>query len=195
MKRSRINMIVISVLIAVLGVTACATPKTGSVPTPAVQSCPTTSPLSCPTSAVKANPLTNAWRWGGNSSNVNVIITFNPGDQCSMDIINPIEGGAMRYEIVTNDQTYQNYVIWTVTLAPGKTIEDLKAAPRDPYNPPSFVSSLVNGNIVSPMSRAWIFSLPDTTKGPFYFGCMVQGPQDIKIIGYLGPVEAAVEVP
>ncbi len=195
MKRSRSYMVVICVLIAVLGVTACATPKTSSVLMPTALSCPTTAPSSCPTTAVKANPLTNAWRWGGSSNNVNVIITFNPGDQCSMEIINPIEGGAMRYEIVTNDQTYQNYVIWTVTLDPGKTIEDLKAAPRDPYNPPSFVNSVVNGNIVSPMSRAWVFSLPDTTKGPFYFGCMVQGPQYLKIIDYLGPVEAAAKTP
>ncbi len=194
MKRSRYYAIVISLLIVVLVVTACATPKTTSVPTAAALSCPTAAPLTCPTSAVKANPLTNAWRWGGDSSNVNVIITFKPGDQCSMEIVNPIEGGAMRYEIVTNDQTYQNYVIWTVTLDPGKTIEDLKAAPRDPYNPPSYVS-LVNGNIVSPMSRVWIFSLPDMTKGPFYFGCMVQGPQDLKIIDYLGPVEVLAETP
>jgi len=194
MKRSQVYPLVVSLLLAVLVVSGCAAPTTAPVPTTTPLSCPTTAPLSCPTSAVKVNPLTNTWRWGGDSSNVNVIITFKPGDQCSMEMINPIVGGAMKYEIVTNDQTYQNYVIWTLTLDSGKTIEDLKAASQDPYNPPSYVS-VVNGNIVSPMSRAWIFSMPDTTKAPFYFVCMVEGPQYIKIINYLGPVEVPAATP
>jgi hypothetical protein len=180
MKLKQVFSIGIELVLVILLVTACVAPK--------AEPCPTTAPLSCPTTVTQPNPLINTWRWGGDSSNVNVVITFNPGDQCSMEIINPIEGPAMRYEIVTNDQTYQNYVIWTLTLDPGKTIEDLKAAPQSPYNPPRFVS-VVNGNVVSSMSRSWIFSLPDMTKGPFYFICMVQGPQDIKIIDHLGPVE------
>ena len=200
MKRSGVYKLAVISVLLMLVVAGCTTPKADpcpttapiSCPTAASLSCPTTAPISCPTNAVKANPLTNAWRWGGDTSNVNVIISFNPGDQCTMEIINPIEGGAMRYEIVTNDQTYQNYVIWTLTLDPGKTIEDLKNAPQSPYNPPSF-AGVVNGNIVSPMSRAWIFSLPDMTKGPFYFVCMVQGPQDIKIIDHLGPVEVSAK--
>jgi hypothetical protein len=180
---------VIALFMVMLVVTGCATPKA----TP----CPTSAPQSCPTVAAQALPEVNGWRWsytGGIPTNV--IITFDKSDQCSMEVINPVRASyfnqawnQVSYEIVVNDQTYQNYVVWIGSVDPGTTQAQIDAV--DKYatsSPPSWLN-LIQGTIVYPMSRTFHTGAIDITEGPLYFTCMVQGPDNLKIIGNLEPLE------
>ncbi len=137
----------------------------------------------------------NAWRIDYNDSLANARITFSPGDKCSLDILQPKEAGMgsgypdYAYEIVVNDQTYQNYMVGIVTLDEGKTLKDLEAFDKTAIGtvrPPSF-SNLQTLDIVPPMSRTFhAMKMPDS---PIYFGCFVQGPDDQRVIDEFGPVE------
>ena len=178
-------------LVLVVLLTACATPTA----TP----CPTNAPQSCPTTAmVQAPPTPNAWRPGYTGGiPTNVIITFDPGDKCSMKVITPISASyfsplwnQLSYDIVVNDQTYQNYVVWAYSVDPGTTQAQLDATPTSDMtmNPPSWIN-LIQGAIVYPMSRTFHTGAVDITEGPLYFTCMVQGPDALKFIGFLGPLE------
>ena len=84
--------------------------------------CPTAEPKSCPTAASQTGSAINNWRW--QFSSAAKVITYEPGDKCSKEIINPITDPGMNYAIVVNDQTYQNYVVSMFTLDPGKTLKD-----------------------------------------------------------------------
>jgi hypothetical protein len=159
-------------LVMVVLLTACAAPK-ATLPTP------------------------NAWRsdyTGGIPTNVT--ITFDPGDKCSMKVITPISGSyfsslwnQLSYDIVVNDQTYQNYVVWVYSADPGTTQAEMDATPKsETMNPPSWIN-LIQGAIVYPMSRTFHYGAVDITEGPLYFTCMVQGPDALKFIGFLGPLE------
>ena len=179
----------IAVIVVMLVVTGCATPQ--------VDPCPTTAPQACPTVAAQAMPKVNAWRWGYTGGiPTNVIITFDPSDKCSMEVVNPINvsyfsksWNQVSYEIVVNDQTYENYVVWVYSVDPGTTQAQIDAVdPNDTSSPPSWVN-LIQGTIVYPMSRTFHTGAVDITEGPLYFTCMVQGPDALKIIGGLGPVE------
>lgn len=108
-----------------------------------------------------------------------------------MEVINPLTGPGLNYEIVTNDPTYQNYMVVYMTLDPGKTLADLEAwtsADRPPY------AQFVALDIVSPQSRT-AHSLPTIDGGELYFSCLVQGPDTLKIIGSVGPVEVPAAAP
>jgi hypothetical protein len=143
---------------------------------------------------VQAPPTPNAWRSG--YVPVNIKITYDPGDKCSMEVIHPIERSSwsplwnqLTYDIVVNDPTYQNYVLWALTLEPGKTLMDLEAVPpTSTSSPPSFVN-LLQADIVYPMSRTQHYGPVDITEGPLYFTCMVQDPGGLRMIGHLGPLE------
>src|SRR4030066_2012391 len=108
-------------LMLVVLLTACAAPTA----TP----CPTNAPQSCPTAMVQPPPTPNAWRPGYTGGiPTNVIITFDPGNKCSMKVISPISGSyfsplwnQLTYDIVVNDQTYQNYLVWAYSVDPGTT--------------------------------------------------------------------------
>lgn len=185
------------ILILVVFLTACAAPTATPSPTTAPLSCPTTVPQSCPTAAAQAPPTQNAWRLGYTGGiPTNVIITFDPGDKCSMKVITPISvsyfsplWNVLSYDIVVNDQTYQNYVVWILTVDPGKTLADLEAVPpTSTGNPPSWVK-LIIGDIVYPMTRTFHYGSVDITEGPLYFTCMVQGPGGLRTIGQLGSLE------
>jgi hypothetical protein len=113
-----------------------------------------------------------------------------------MEVINPLTGSDwstsgldLAYDIVINDPTYQNYVVYTLTVDPGKTLADLEAIPpTSTYTPPYFVN-LIQGDIGNPMSRTFHAGAVDITEGPLYFTCTVQGPDNLRIIGHLGPLE------
>ena len=177
--------------------TPCPTTASFSCPTAAVQECPTAAVQSCPTTLAQAPPTPNAWRPGYTGDiPTNVIITFDPGDKCSMKVITPISESyysplwnVLSYDIVVNDQTYQNYLMWTETIAPGKTLADMEAIPPTATRiPPSWVKIII-GDIVYPMTRTFHYVSVDITEGPLYFTCMVQGPGGPRTIGHLGPLE------
>ena len=177
--------------------TPCPTTVPQSCPTSAMKDCPTAAVQSCPTAAAQAPPTPNAWRSGYTGGiPMNVIFTFDPGDKCSMEVINPIKRSSwsplwnqLTYDIVVNDQTYKNYVVWALTLDPGKTLTDLEAVPpTSTSRPPSFVN-LLQADIVYPMSRTFHYGAVDISEGPLYFTCMVQGPDNLRTIGLLGPLE------
>jgi hypothetical protein len=174
--------------------TPCPTAVPQQCPTAAMQECPTAAVQSCPTAAAQAMPEVNAWRSGYIPANV--IITFDPGDKCSMKVIHPITGSdwntswnQLTYNIVVNDQTYQNYVMWIETLDPGKTLADLEAIPPTSTNTPPYYVHLLQADIVNPGSRTFHYGPVDNTEGPLYFTCMVQGPGGLRIISQLGPLE------
>jgi len=126
----------------------------------------------------------NAWRQSI-SYESNVVITFDKGDQCSMKVFGPLVDTQMNIEIEVNDSSYQNYMVVYMTLDPGKTLADLEtwtSADRPPY------AQFVALDIVSPQSRT-AHSLPTIEKGELYFSCLVQGPDALKIIGSVGPVD------
>ena len=198
MKRSRVYTLAVSILLVMLVVSGCAAPKTASVQTTTPLSCPTTAPLSCPTTAALSNPTPaaqvmpemDAW-WWSLASAANVVITFDKGDKCSMKVISPLTDSQMNLEIVVNDPTYQNYMVVFMTLDPGKTLADLEAwtvADSPPY------AQFVGLDVVSPASRT-AHSLPTIEGGELYFSCFVEGPNALKIIGSVGPVEVPVEAP
>jgi len=198
MKRSRVYTLAVCVLLVGLVVSGCAAPKAEpcpttvpqSCPTTSVQSCPTSVPQSCPTAAAQAMPEMNAWR-RLIASYTNVVITFDKGDKCSMEVINPLTSPGLNYEIVTNDPTYHDSMVVYMTLDPGKTLADLEAWTI--ADSPPFAHSL-GLDIASPVSRTahanWTLPV-----GQLYFSCLVQGPNALKLIGSVGPVEVPAEAP
>jgi hypothetical protein len=175
----------IILLVAIL-ISAC----TASAATP----CPTSESQPCPTTEQQTLPALDKWRWGMSNTDT-VVITFNPGDQCSMEMVNTITGHEMSYEIVVNDETYQNYIIVVETLMPDYSIKDLKAWPKYSVDTPPPYVHIINAIVVNPMSRTWSGSEIDTSEGPLYFTCFVEGPDEFKIIGNLGPVEVPTATP
>lgn len=204
MNHSRVYPLAVSILLVVVVVSGCAAPKTTPAPTTPAISCPTAAPPSCPTAAVQSKPTTSAvsnpttaeqalseanWWRQMMSSYGNVVITFDQGDKCSMKVISPITGPELNYEIVVNDPTYQNYMVVYMTLDPGKTLADLEAWTI--ADSPPFAHGL-GLDFVGPASRTGhaIWNLP---VGQLYFSCFVQGPDALKIIGSVGPIEVPEE--
>ncbi len=190
MKRSQVYPFTVILLLIVLAVSGCAAPTATSVPTTAPRSCPTAAPQSCPTAITQTMPKMNPFDWTLLSS-AHVIITFDKGDKCSMKLRTPPTGPELNYEIVTNDTTYQNYMVVYMTLDPGKTLADLQAW-KIAGSPP-FATGL-GLDFVSPASRTGhaIWTLP---AGQIYFSCLVQGPGAQKLIGSVGPVEIPAAKP
>jgi hypothetical protein len=176
---TRAIMLVLAILLS-----ACTAPAT----TP----CPTSEPQACPTVEQQTIPALDSWRWGWSKA-AHSVITFNPGDQCSIEMVNTITQPELNYEIVVNDKTYQNYVVVIFTLLPGYSIKDLEAWPKYATDQIPPYSHLIKFDIVNPMSRTWMGGPIDISEGPLYFGCLVEGPDELRIIGNLGPVEVPTE--
>jgi len=174
----------IILLVAIL-ISAC----TASAATP----CPTSESQPCPTVEQQTLTALDTWRWGW-SNEAHVVITINPGDQCSMEMVNTIIEPWLNYEIVVNDKTYQNYFIVVETLLPEYSIKDLEAWPYPADTPPPYIN-FIGGTIVNPMSRTLAGGEIDISKGPLYFTCLVEGPDTLKVIGNLGPVEVPTATP
>ncbi len=178
-RKTILTCLVLGLLVIIT--TACATPQ----PTP----CPTSQPQSCPTAASLAMPEISGFRWAY-AGESNAIITFGAGDKCTVQLIRPVvKEDDLRFDVVANDSTYQDYIVWVSYLDPGKTLDDLKSY-TDPTIPPTWLH-VIGGVLTTPMSRAESRSqlAIDSTQGPLYFICQVNGPVARKTIDYLGPLE------
>ncbi len=195
----KLNMArVIALIVVTLVVIGCATPAVEPCPTNVPQSCPTSVSQSCPTTAARAVPEMNAWRFGYTGGiPLNVIITFEPGDKCSMEVITPVRASyfnqawnQLSYDIVVNDQSYQNYVVFVYSVDPGTTQAQMDQPGPDPAlgEPPSWMN-IIAGDIIYPMTRTFHTSAIDNTEAPIYFTCLAEGPDRLKVIGSLGPLE------
>ena len=174
----------ITVVLAVLVIAGCAA---SAAPTTAP--CPTSAPQSCPTAAAQTMPEISGFRWSVAGS-ANAIITFGPGDKCSMQVVNQVkEGEGLALDVVANDHAYQNYIVFISYLDSGKTLEDLKNY-TDPINPPSWLH-IMGAVLATPMSRTAYMDAEtiDAARGPIYFTCQVEGPVARKFIDQLGPLE------
>ncbi len=99
-----------------------------------------------------------------------------------------ITDASWSYEIVVNDQTYQNYIVGAVKLEAGKTLKDLQDYSQSTsinLAPPSW-ATLYLLDFVEPLSRT--FHGVTLTGDPLYFSCLVQGPGDQRVIDNFGPV-------
>jgi len=139
--------------------------------------------------SAKGAPEMNAWRSGYNTSFTDARITFEPGDKCSLEQLQPTANNELFLEVVVNDQKYENYSVVAQSLVEGKTVKDLQDyTQKNPEItiPPYFVN-LEAAQIVSPMSRTLAYMHLPT--GSIYFTCIIQGPDKQKSIENLGPVE------
>jgi hypothetical protein len=194
MKTKRSFSPVILLICAAIVLAGCASPtaeaSTVSIPTSVPLTCPTTEPLSCPTPLAQLPPAPDEWRQGW-SNESEVVITFDPGDKCSVDVKSPITEPGWFYEVVVNDTTYQNYVVIAMTLEDGKTLKDLEEYHKTPAGsqaPPPF-AKMIYLNIVPAMSST--LNAVEYTGDPLYFSCIVEGPGPQKVIDEFGPVEVA----
>jgi hypothetical protein len=198
MNHKKHTLLVIIFILAMLVVSGCAPPQATpcptsepqSCPTAIAQTCPTAEPQSCPTAAAQAVPGRSGFR-GQVAVETNAVITFDPGDKCSMRVLNQvIKEDGLLIEVVANDNAYQDYIVWIHYLDPGKTLEDLKTQATDPITPPSFLH-ILGAVLASPMSRTTYAGqiTIDAEQGPIYFTCQVYGPGPRKNIDQLGPLE------
>lgn len=167
---------------------SCPTSAPASCPTGAPASCPTSAPASCPTASVQLQPTMDLWRISYNKEDANIRITFDPGKKCSLDNLRPATDGMLVYEIVVNDDEHRNYMVGTMTMDEGKTIQDLEKFNLEHTGkvlPPSF-TKLQSLEIIPPMSRTWhAVNMPVS---PIYIVCFIEGPEPQTGFQVLGPV-------
>ncbi len=167
----------ISFILVMLVAAGCAVPTA----TPS----PTTVPQLCPTAGAQAMPETDAFR---SNLGPNVIFTFDPGDKCSMKIIQQPSTAVFQYEIVVNDQAHLNYMVYGGTLNPGHTIAEVeeynRLNPNTRVPPPMMTDQLYN--VVNPMSTT--HNLVTYTGDPIYFSCLTEGPDKHQVIATFDPV-------
>lgn len=188
MNRKRVTGMSLTLALILVLVSACTAPQ-AKANLPTTQSCPTAEPQSCPTPALLAQPPMDDWRVDYNDE-VNIRVTFDSGDKCNVEMVKPARDLTyLRYEIVVNDQTYENYLVAGLTLFEGKTLKDLEdydEMAKGPVNAPPF-SDIQLLDIVAPMSRTLIaIRIP---KSPIYFVCIVEGPVEQQIIDEFGPFD------
>jgi len=132
----------------------------------------------------------NDWRLGYTGKRkrweTNAEIVFEPGDKCSMTIYKDASPGGFAYKIAVKDDTHDNYIIAAETLDEGYTIEDLRAY-TIPYSAPLF-ANLISFDVVDPGSTTFMANITRLEADEIFFTCMVQGPDEWKIIGVLGPL-------
>jgi len=139
-------------------------------------------------------PMMSGFRWEIADAS-DAIITFEAGDKCTLQVVNPVnEGSTLLIDVVANDDTYMDYIVWIEYLDPGKTLEDMKLL-TDPINPPAWLH-IVGAILTTPMSRAAYGGsqvMIDKAQGPIYFTCQADGPVPRKFIDHVGPltIEAA----
>jgi hypothetical protein len=188
-----LGMIVIFTTLVVTGCatsqpTVCPTSALAACSTSAPAACPTSAPAACPTASVQLQPTMDPWRISYNTQHANIRITFDPGKKCSMDILKPASEGQLVYEIVVNDDEYRNYMVGTMTMDEGKTIQDLENYSQEHKGkvlPPSF-TKLQSLEIISPMSRTWhAVNMPVS---PIYIECFIEGPEPQTGFQVFGPV-------
>ena len=132
----------------------------------------------------------NDWRLGytakGENWGTNAEIVFEPGDKCSITIYKDASPGSFAYKIAVKDDTYENYMIAVDTLDEGYTIEDLRSH-TIPYPGPAF-ANIISFDVVDPGSTTFMGNVTIIEADEIFFTCMVQGPDEWKIIGVLDPL-------
>ena len=185
----------ISFILVMLVVAGCAVPTATPCPTAVPQSCPTAAKQECPTAGVQSCPTTAAQvmpeidPFRANLSRVpNVRFTFDPGDKCSMKIIQQPSTAEFQYEIVVNDQAHLNYMVYGGTLNPGATIAEVeeynRLNPNTKVPPPMMTMQLYNA--VNPMSTT--LNIVTYTGDPIYFVCLTEGPDKHQVIASFDPL-------
>jgi hypothetical protein len=192
-------------LILALLVAACTAPKAtpastsepqsllasdpSACPTCAPQACQTSASQTCPTEAAQAMPEISSFRWTM-ASMAHAIITFEPGDKCSMKVNKMLtDGEGLMIDVVVNDNTYQDYSVWIVYVDPGKSLNDLKKL-TDPITPPDWVH-IIGAVMSTPMSRTYYVDteITPSAQGPIYFTCQADGRVARKFIDHVGPLK------
>jgi hypothetical protein len=186
----------IALILVMLVVAACAAPMATPGPTNAPQSCPTTLPISCPTcepqscptAAAQAMPEMDAYRTNTIDTQANVIFTFDPGDNCSMQILSRPTISDFVYQIVVNDNSHLNYMVVGETLNAGYTIADVqewvKNNPHLVASPP--MTTLKIYQAVNPMSNS--IQLVQYIGEPLMFSCLTEGPDEHQVIASFDPL-------
>jgi hypothetical protein len=132
----------------------------------------------------------NEWRLAhsgkGKQWATNAEVVFGPDDKCSMTIYKDASRGSFAYKVLVKDDTYDNYIIAIDTLDEGYTIEDLKAH-TSPSISPKF-ANLKRYDVFDPGSTTFLGGSVNIDEGELYFTCIVQGEDEWKIIGFLGPL-------
>lgn len=116
----------------------------------------------------------------------NAELVFETGDKCSLTIYQDATSNGFAYKILVKDDTYDNYMVSIDTLDEGYTIEDIRAY-EDPNTHPSF-TNLIRYDVFDPGSTTFSGSTINIEEGEYYFTCMVQGGDEHKIIGVVGPL-------
>jgi hypothetical protein len=182
MNHNKLVIPAIALILVTLVVVGCAAPTA----TP----CPTAVPQSCPTAGAQAMPEIDAFRKNLGS---NVIFTFDPGDKCSMKIIQQPSIAEFQYEIVVNDQAHLNYMLYGGTLNSGHTIAEVeeynRANPNTRVPPPMMTMQLYNA--VNPMSTT--LNIVTYTGNPIYFTCLTEGPDKHQVIATFDPLVMATK--
>ncbi len=191
MNRAKLVNQSIALVMVTLVLAGCAAPaalEAAPCPTSAPQACPTCPPQSCPPAAVQAIPTMTSWQ-KNYYEEANLRITFDPGKKCSMDILTPVTDSTLFYEVVVNDQTFQNYIVVALTLEEGKTLKDIETYDKTAIGvvPPPPGSQIRLLEIVPPMSRT-LHSMP-MPYNPIYLVCLIEGPDQQQPIEQFGPVE------
>jgi len=187
---NRVNATSVIFLIGMLLVTSCSAPQEVFNPTSAGSSCPTSAPVYCPTPAAQAMPEITFWRTSL-AGMAHAILTFDKNDKASYQRTGvPLNGnGELFIDVVAKDNAYLNYVVWIVTLDPGKTIDDLKNW-TNPITPATWIN-IIGAVVTTPMSRALYVDAEtiNADEGPIYFVLQVEGPGARKFIDHFGPLE------
>jgi len=132
----------------------------------------------------------NKWRntytrlggmWG-----TNFVITFEPGDKCTLTVYSNPRANSFAYTILVKDDTYDNYLVAIDSLDEGYTIDDLKAY-KPAHIPPRF-ANLISYHAVDPDSTTFLGEVHNIEPGDYYITCQVQGPDSHKNLEVLGPV-------
>ncbi len=169
-------------VLAILLVAGCAAPQ--------APFSPTATPLSCPTAPACISTSAAFQVEAKFPISTDITITFNPGNQCSLEGADIVYTGTTRrsldYDLVVNDRSNEMYYVAISTLAEGKTLADLQAQPESEIEPPSFVNVLVVNFVHGGDALHTTLSI---TQGPLYVSCFIWSQGVSVRIADLGPIE------
>lgn len=178
----------IALLLVLLLLSACSTPKAAENPTAQKQE--PTVVKEDPTAEKLVQTSMDNWRVEYNKY-VDFRITFSPGQKCTLEVVkNTRSEGMYTYEIVVDDQTFQNYAIVIMTMSDeSKTLQDLKEyslTHTGVVDPPPF-ATMKTMEIVPPMTRTLHAVIMPVS--PIYVGCMIEGPVEQQVFEVFGPID------
>lgn len=121
---------------------------------------------------------------------VDIKITIDPGDRCSIEGVDSINSGVLQYDLVVNNQAHEVYYFVLSTMDEGKTLADLQALPASYIDLPSY-ANIVLANYVH--QGDFSHHMVTVTKGPLYISCFVIDRGVAKRIADLGPIAVIKE--